>query len=149
MLESPILKFAVSTTLLQSRRVDPKKALAAGAAAAVIPGALGLVVPLVLVAQQAAPGKGQGAGGVLAEVPDVVGRSQEEAEQALERLELEPVSQLHRIAGEEHYDKGTVVQQVPAAKTLVKPGATVRLIVSAGGPDEGQGHKRLERPAIA
>ena len=144
---SPILKFAVSTTLLKGRGVDPKKALAAGAVAAVIPGPMGLVVPLMLVGQPATGG--QGTGGALAEVPDVVGRSREEAERALERLKLKPVSQAHEIAGEASYDKGDVVRQEPAAKTLVKPGATVRLIVSAGCGDDEQGVNRLERPARA
>jgi hypothetical protein len=147
MLESPILKFAISTTLLQRRGIDSKKALAAGAAAAVIPGTLGLVVPLVLVGQTGT--LGQSTGGLLSEVPDVVGSPRNDAERALKGLNLKPDSQTHQIASNQTYGEGIVVQQKPPAKTLVKPGTTVQLIVSAGCVEDGKGVKRIECPAAA
>ena len=147
MLNSPFLKFVVSTTLLQNRGVDRNRAIAAGTAAAVIPGALGLAVPLV-VAGQSTPSRG-GEGPTLSRVPDVVGASQEDAAETLTGHKLKPVVQSFFIEGRNDDAKGKVVDQVPEPGTFVAPGSTVKLIVSRGAapaPDDDLTiHERIER----
>src|SRR5262245_21493287 len=146
-LNSPNLKFLVSLTLLQNRGVDRNEAFAAAGWAAVIPGLVGLALPLIF-AGQSTQSRGDERP-TLSAMPDVVGASQEDAAEILAGRELRPVSQSFFIKGGTDDDKGKVVEQVPEAGTFVAPGSTVKLIVSRGAApapeDDLTIHERSER----
>lgn len=64
------------------------------------------------------------------EVPDVVGKSREDAEAALRavRLEMEVAAERHDVA----VSSGRVLTQEPAASVTVRPGRRIRVVVSLG-----------------
>ncbi|MBA2590971.1 MAG: PASTA domain-containing protein [Pseudomonadota bacterium] len=137
----PILKLVFSVTFLRKQNVDEKKAFAAGAAAALIPGPLGLAVPLLVARTGVGPSD---IGGVVvsnvAVVPPVIGMSKPDAEEAIRGNKLKPVSKSVAIEGGKAEDKDTVVAQDPKAGSerephLVSPGTEVKLMVSLGPPE--------------
>jgi beta-lactam-binding protein with PASTA domain/predicted Ser/Thr protein kinase len=65
-------------------------------------------------------------------VPDLQGRSREEAERLLREAELEPAVTERE---DEAADPGTVLEQDPAAGTRVAKGRTVELVVAKAPPD--------------
>ncbi|NGZ74006.1 Stk1 family PASTA domain-containing Ser/Thr kinase [Saccharibacillus alkalitolerans] len=67
------------------------------------------------------------------QVPDVVGKTRQEALDAINGQALAPSSQEEPSFT---VDKGKVVSQDPQAGTEIKPGATVKFVVSSGIPPE-------------
>lgn len=66
----------------------------------------------------------------MVDVPAVVNLTEEEAVSELESRGLK--SNISRYAESEDYEKGKVMEQDPVARTRVKPGATVNLVISQG-----------------
>jgi len=149
----PILKFVFSLTFLQNQGIERTKAFAAGTAAAVIPGLGGLAVPLI-VAGQSQPTFRPGVSdrGTLAEVPNVIGKEEEEAKGIIRGEKLNPVSESFSIHRGKVEDIGKVVEQVPEQGKLVRVGAPVKLTVSLGAPaatEEESIHQRIEQDVEA
>jgi beta-lactam-binding protein with PASTA domain len=121
---------------------------AASVGAALIPGPLGLALPLI-VARQPTFGTGVSNRGTVSEVPNVIGKTEQDAKDALSERKLKPVVQSVFIQGGKNEDKGKVVDQVPKSG-FAAPGTMVKLTVSLGAAPttpEGESsvHQRIEK----
>jgi hypothetical protein len=130
-----------SLLLLRQRRVPRNRALAASVGASLIPGPIGLAFPL-LVARGRAGGGGAGGGtglggaisGVIArgdvfvKVPDVVGKKEGDAVQAVQKADLSPVSST--FFSSDDAIVGTVVDQDPLKDKFALVGSKVNLVVA-------------------
>src|SRR5437868_6928851 len=102
----------VSLAVLQNRGLGRDKVLAASVGAALIPGPLGLVVPLA-VANSDFGGNGDGDGTqTLVRVPDVTGSTEADATDQITAKNLTAVSESVFIDDPEAA-KGTVIEQDP------------------------------------
>lgn len=129
----------VSLAILQNRGVARDKMLAASVGAALIPGLMGLVLPLVVARNEGRSGAGTGSGsdpGTLTAVPPVIGKTQADAETSLTESLLVPVVQSSFIvdSSDNPATEGIVVDQDPAADEYVQTGSKVTIIVSLGSP---------------
>jgi len=118
----------LSLAILQRQRVARDKTVAASIGAALIPGPVGLALPLIAARSQPV-GSTSSSAGQLSLVPDVVDKEQAEAEAAIKGAGLNPVSQsFFTPAG---FREGTVVKQDPEPG-LVPTGSDVNLSISLG-----------------
>jgi PASTA domain len=133
-----------SLLLLRQRRVSREKALAASVGASLIPGPIGLVLPLILTRGRQGGGGGGGGGisgvidrgDVLVKVPDVVGEKETDAVQAVQHADLSPVTST--FFSDDDKVVGTVVDQDPAANKFAQVGSEVNLVVAQKlAPTEG------------
>lgn len=132
--DSAILKLVFSVTFLKNQGVPPNEAFAAGAAAALIPGALGLAVPLIVAGRERASVATISDRGTVAEVPHVIDLEQKAAEGIISGRNLHPVARSVFIEGGEVGDKGKVVDQKPKSGEFVPLLTDVKLTVSKGPP---------------
>jgi beta-lactam-binding protein with PASTA domain len=145
MSDSAILKLVFSVTFLRNR-VPRNQAFAAGAAAALIPGPLGLAVPLIVAGRKSIP---RSVISTVAVVPNVIGEIEQDAKDVISARQLKPVvSQSFFIAGGT-IEEGMVVAQDPKSGLLVRPGTEVKLTVSLGAPqlpeDESPVHLQIRK----
>jgi eukaryotic-like serine/threonine-protein kinase len=118
--------------ILNPRPLDAQQKIVGVAGAALLPGIIGLAVPLII-ASRAGGQTSTGQGQVV--VPDLAGKTQADASSKLAQLELNPT-----ISGAISLDeqKGLVVDQTPAAGTLVNPKSGVALVIGSGVAQSGQ-----------
>jgi len=124
-----------SLLLLRQRHVPRNKALAASLGASLIPGPIGLVLPLIVTRGRQVGGGGGGAvtgvidrGDVFVKVPDVVGEKEADAVQAVQQADLSPVTST--FFSDDDKVVGTVVDQDPAANKFAQVGSEVNLVVA-------------------
>jgi len=113
--------------------VDPATKARVSIAAALVPGPIGLALPIITV-QRRGSGSGGGASTGVA-VPNVTGLSQDAAKSVLQRSQLAftPVP-----AFSTEVENDYVVRQTPDAGQILPLGGTVRLVISAGPPQGPQ-----------
>jgi len=130
-----------SLVLLQQRRIDRARTLAASVGAAMIPGPAGLVVPAIVAAGRR-PGPGGelppagDTGVVKVKVPDVVGQPEAAAVRAVRDAELTPVTSATFSADED--ELGQVVDQDPGADEYAATGSVVDMTIARASDDEEQ-----------
>lgn len=100
-------------------------------ASGLVPGPVGLVLPIVAGRAQSGGNGGGGAEGVI--VPDVEGETKDAATTALEARHLEVAV---RKAFSTDADKGKVMRQRPAAGSVRPLNSTVTIVVSDGAPPD-------------
>lgn len=108
---------------------DPETTARVSVAAGLVPGPIGLVLPIIAGRQAAEDGGGQE--GII--VPDVEGETREAATAELEGSRLKVTVQKAFSTG---VKSGTVVRQNPAAGSVRPLNSTVTIIVSDGPPPE-------------
>jgi hypothetical protein len=108
---------------------DPETTARVSVAAGLVPGPIGLVLPILAGRQAAEDGGGQE--GII--VPDVEGKSREAATAELEGSRLKVTVQK---AFSTKAESGIVVRQSPAAGSVRPLNSTVTIIVSDGPPPE-------------
>jgi hypothetical protein len=138
-----------SLVILQQRKVDRAKALAASVGAALIPGPIGLVVPAIVAAGTPEPRPKPGlppppedTGVVKVKVPYVVGRPEEAAIQVVREADLTPVTSATFSAAEN--EVGTVVDQDPAGDQYARSGSSVDLTIAHTPEEEEQSESEKE-----
>ena len=132
-----VLNIVASQVILRNVNNPPDAQTTArlSIASGLVPGPVGLVLPIVAGRAQSGGGNGGGGGeGVI--VPDVAGKGQADASTALEASRL-TVSV--RRAFSTTVEKGTVVRQNPAANSVRPLRSTVTIIVSDGQPPANSG----------
>jgi len=114
--------------------VDPATKARVSIAAALVPGPIGLALPIITARRvgDGGGGGGGGGGGNGVAVPDVTGLSQASAEAVLKRNRLAFTS-VQAFSTE--VTKEDVISQTPDAGTILPLGGTVRLVISLGPPD--------------
>lgn len=139
----------LSLAILQSQGVEKSKMVAASFGAAMIPGMMGLALPLIVARNAAANGSGNAepAGGtaidavgvpVQTTVPDVVGMTELEAVSTIRKAGLNPVVSraYFSASGDTRVSipvKGTVAIQAPEAEfEWVDTGSDVEIEISLG-----------------
>lgn len=131
-----------SLVILQQRKIDRGKALAASVGAALIPGPTGLLVPAIVAAGTPRPTPGgtlpppKETGFVKVRVPNVVGRSEETAVSVVSDADLTPVTSI-AISTEEN-EVGHVVDQDPAGGEYAPTGSEVDLTIARAPAEEEQ-----------
>jgi hypothetical protein len=130
-----VLNIVASQVILRNVNNPPDAQTTArlSIASGLVPGPVGLVLPIVAGRAQSGGGNGGGEGVI---VPDVAGKSQADASTALEASRL-TVSV--RRAFSTTVEKGTVVRQNPAANSVRPLRSTVTIIVSDGQPPANGG----------
>jgi hypothetical protein len=134
-----ITNLAFSLVILQQRRVDRARALAASVGAALIPGPTGLVVPAIVAAgTRPSPGgtlpPPTDTGVVKVKVPDVVGQAEAAAVQAVRDADLTPVTSATFSAPAD--EVGQVVDQDPAGDEYAATGSVVDMTIARAPDDE-------------
>jgi beta-lactam-binding protein with PASTA domain len=136
----------LSLAILQNKGIDRDKMLAASVGAALVPGILGLAVPLIVASNEASTTTGTGTSTGTADttgdvptqtkVPDVQTKTEQEAIDAITAAGLNPVvtrAFFTAVAGSKIPDKGTVARQDPKpSDDWVDSGSDVRIEVSLG-----------------
>src|SRR5262249_32551607 len=123
----------------QNSEVEQSKKFAASVGAALIPGPLGLALPLIVANSESNDNTPPDDVTTLAEVPPVVGRGEETAKKSISDQKLNPLVQHVYIQSGGDGKKGLVVQQDPKAGEFVPLNTDVTLIVSLGvtpGPSQ-------------
>ena len=140
-----------SLVFLAQRRVPRAKAVAASVGAGMIPGPVGLVLPAI-VARGTKPGSGGGGGGthppvdtgeIKAQVPDVMGATEEEAVAAVREAQLTPVLSTFPTGNVD--DLGRVVGQDPEAGTMRRRRSDVDLTIGRAIEDEDESEDDKEK----
>jgi hypothetical protein len=135
----------LSLAILQNKGIDRDKMLAASVGAALVPGILGLAVPLIVANNETGTTTGTGTGTAAddtgdvptqTKVPDVQAKTEQEAIDAITAAGLNPVvtrAFFTAVAGSKIPDKGTVARQDPKpSDDWVDSGSDVRIEVSLG-----------------
>jgi eukaryotic-like serine/threonine-protein kinase len=117
--------------ILNPRPIDAGQKVVGIAGAALLPGIVGLAVPLIIAQRAGSTGIGQG----KVAVPDLRGNAQADATNKLQQLQL--TAQVSNAASLDA-EKGDVVAQSPAAGTLLNSGATVAIVIGSGVAQSGQ-----------
>jgi PASTA domain len=121
--------------ILGPKPIDNRQKVLGTVGAALLPGIVGLAVPLIIAQRakgQSGPGTGKGQSGPGTEsvaVPDLVKESQADAITSLNQLQLKANV---KTATSTDAQKNDVVAQNPSTGTLVSPGETVTIVVGTG-----------------
>jgi hypothetical protein len=133
-----VLNIVASQVILRNVNNPPDAQTSArlSIASGLVPGPVGLVLPIVAGRAQSGGGGGNGGGGEGVLVPDVGGKNEADATKALEdsRLTVSPTNAFSTTAA-----KGTVVRQQPAANSVRPLRSRVTIIVSDGPPPANGG----------
>jgi hypothetical protein len=133
----------VSLVLLQNQGITPDKAVPASIGAALIPGVLGLIVPLA-VANADSGGTITGGTQTLVRVPDVTRATEQDAKRQLEAKNLIASSD-SVFVDDADVSEGDVIDQDPKPDKFVPQGTTVTITVSLGPkPDSGDEAAELD-----
>ena len=139
-----VLNIVASQVILRNVNNPPDAQTSArlSIASGLVPGPVGLVLPIVAGRAQSGGGGGNGGGGEGVLVPDVGGKNEADATKALEdsRLTVSPTNAFSTTAA-----KGTVVRQNPAANSVRPLRSRVTIIVSDGPPPANGGGGRGRR----
>ena len=125
----------VSLAVLQNQGIAQDKTIAASVTAGLIPGVLGLIVPLAL-ANAGSGGTTTVDNQTLVRVPDVTGATEADATKTLEAKKLIASSD-SVFVDEAAVSKGDVIKQDPEADKFVPEGTTVTITVSLGPKPDG------------
>ena len=127
-----------SLVILQQRKIERAKALAASVGAALIPGPIGLVVPAIVASRTPEPPPGgtlpppTDTGVVKVKVPGVVGQLEENAVRLVRDADLTPVTSVTFSASEK--EVGQVVDQDPAEDEYAPTRSEVELTIAHAQP---------------
>jgi len=134
----------VSLLFLQNRGIPPETAVPAAIGASLIPGMLGLILPLAIANGTGGSTTSTSGSETLVRVPDVTGMSEDAAKRQLEDKKLVASTQ-SAFLDDAGTAKGDVFEQDPEADGFVSEGSTVTITVSLGPkPDDGNETEELD-----
>jgi hypothetical protein len=147
-----IINFAAAQAILRNQNVDPGTATRSSLAAGLLPGVVGLALPLIIARNNQQPRAAENGGGMskLTKVPDVT--AAENFEAARELLSDAGLAARRELAFDPDHPKGTVVAQDPEAGSYAPLQSEVKVVVSNGPrplPDDDVGNLIVARVAEA